>query len=115
MLSIVLNIITLSLAVALVANLLPGIKLKGFGTAIVVALVYSVINFLLYKILVFFSFPFILISFGLFLLVINAVLLWLTDLILDDFEIDGFGTTFVASLLITLANFVMKWILGLIF
>jgi putative membrane protein len=58
------------------------------------------------------SIPFIIITFGLFKLVINAVLLWLTDKILDDFQIKDFLTTFIAALCITLVDSAIKWVIS---
>lgn len=103
------NLLILSVAVFLVAHFLPGIQVKHFGTAIMVAIVYSLVNFFLGWLLIVLSLPFIIITFGLFKLVINAVLLWLTDKILDDFQIKDFFTTFIAALCITLVDSVIKW------
>ena len=61
----IVNILILSVAVFLVANLLPGIRIKNFFTAIIVALVYSIINFLTGWLLVLLTLPFIIITFGL--------------------------------------------------
>jgi len=108
--SVIWNILLLSVAVYAVARLMPGIQLKGFGTAVLVALVYSVVNFLLYKILVFLAFPLMLVTFGLFAIIINAFLLWLTDLLIKDFKIKGFGTTVIASILISLSNALLQWL-----
>ena len=109
--SMLINLLILSVAVFLVANFLPGIQVKHFGTAIMVAIVYSLVNFFFGWLLVFLSLPFIVITFGLFKLVINAVLLWLTDKILDDFQIKDFFTTFIAALCITLVDSAIKWVL----
>lgn len=105
------NILILSVAVFLVAKFLPGIQVKHFGTAIIVAIVYSLINFFFGWLLIFLSLPFIFITFGLFKLVINAVLLWATDKMLDDFQIKDFFTTFIAALCITLVDSVIKWVI----
>lgn len=110
MLNMIWNLVLLSAVVYGVAWLLPGMRIKNFVTAILVAVVYSVINFLLYKILFWLSIPFVIITFGLFTLVINAFLLWITDKILDDFEIDSIGWTVVAAVLITLGNGLLHWI-----
>ena len=111
MIDILLQILILGFIVFIVAECLPGIQLAGFGTAIKVAIVYSVINFLLSWILFIVAFPLIVITLGLFLLVINAVLLWITDMIVEDFKIDNFVTTLKASVLISLGS----WVLGFIF
>lgn len=108
--SILLNILILSVAIFLVANFFPGIRIKNFMTAVVVAIVYSIINFLIGWLLVFISLPLMFITFGLFKLVINAVLLWATDKVIEDFEIKDFFTTFLAALCITLIDSLIKWV-----
>ena len=106
----IINILILSVAVFLVSNFLPGIKIKNFMTAVIVAIVYSIINFLMGWLLVLLTFPFIIITFGLFKFVINAFLLWLTDKIVEDFEIKNIFTTFIAAFLITMVDLLIKWI-----
>ena len=102
--------IAFSLSVFVVARILPGVRIEGLGTAILVAVVYGILKFLFYWILVFFSLPFILLTLGLCLVVINAFLLWVTDVLIEDFEIDGCLTTIVASVVISLFDLVFRWI-----
>ncbi|EMS77777.1 MULTISPECIES: phage holin family protein [Desulfotignum] len=109
--STLVNILILSIAVFLVANFLPGIRIKNFMTAVIVAIVYSVISFLFGWLLILISLPFIIITFGLFKLVINAILLWGTDKLVQDFKIRDFFTTFIAALCITLVDSFIKWAL----
>jgi putative membrane protein len=109
--SMLLHLVLLSLAIYVVADILPGIRLKGLGTALLVAVVYSMVNVLLGGVLRIVTFPLILLTLGLFLLVINSLMLWVTDLIVEDFEIRDAGTTFVAALFITLADCAIEWII----
>lgn len=106
----IVNILILSAAVFLVSSFLPGIRIKNYMTAIMVAIVYSIINFFLGWLLVVLSIPLIIITFGLFKFVINAFLLWLTDKFFEDFEIKGLFTTFVAAFLITMVDTLIKWV-----
>jgi len=108
--SIFINVLGLSVAVFLVAKFLPGIRIKNFMTAVIVAIVYSVINLLVGWLLVLLTLPFIIITFGLFKLVINAGLLWATDQMIEDFEIKDFFTTFIAALCITVVDSIIKWV-----
>ena len=110
MINILWNILLLSVAVFLVAQLLPGIRLKNFGTAIIVAIVYSLINYLIGWLLGFLTLPLIILTFGLFKFVINGFLLLITDKVMEDFEIDGIGTTFLAAFLITVVDSILRWI-----
>lgn len=107
---IVVNILVLGVAVFLVSQFLPGIRVKNFYTAILVAIVYSLINFFTGWLLILLTLPFMIITFGLFKLVINAFMLWLTDKLMKDFEIKGLLTTFMAAFFITLVDSIIKWV-----
>lgn len=109
--SAIINLLILSVAVFIVANFFPGIRIKNYLTAVIVAVVYSIINFLFGWFLVFISLPLLFVTFGLFKLIINAFLLWITDKLIEDFEIKDFLTTVLAALCITIIDSAIKWIL----
>jgi putative membrane protein len=109
--SAMINILILSVAVFIVAHFIPGIRIKNYMTAVIVAVVYSLINFFIGWFLLFISLPLLLVTFGLFKLIINAFLLWITDKLISDFEIKDFFTTVVAALCITLVDSFIKWML----
>lgn len=110
--AIALHALGLAAVIFLIAEFFPRIRCESYGTALLVAVVYSIANFLLFWILALLTLPLMLLSLGLFTFVINAVLLWLTDQLIDDFEIDGVGTTVGAAIVITLANVLLEMILG---
>ena len=105
--NILFHLLILSFVIVVIAEVVPGIKLKGFGTAIAVAVVYSLVNVVLGSILKILSLPLIFLTLGLFMLVINTLMLWLTDQLIDDFEIKDMGTTFLAALLISVSDFLL--------
>jgi putative membrane protein len=86
------------------SKLLPGFHVRSFGIALIVAAVYSVLHILLFKIFVILAFIPVILTFGLFIFVINAVILWLTHLLIDGFEIDSIVTGLIAAVLLTIAN-----------
>jgi putative membrane protein len=98
----------LTLTVLALARLLPGVHIRSVGAAIVVAIVFSLLDFFLgWVVRVFLFIPAILTLGLLFLImpfVVNTILLWLTDKMLRAFEIDSFGSLLVSSLVITLVN-----------
>lgn len=105
------NILLYAVAVFLVSKILPKIHIKNFTTALIVALVYSLINFLVGWLLTLISLPLIFITFGLFQLVVNAILLWITDKLIEDYEIENFTTTLIAAVLITAFIKIVEWII----
>jgi len=104
------NILLLSVAVFVVAKLMPRIHIKSFWTALAVALVYSIINFLIGWMLVFLALPLMIVTLGLFKFVVNAVMLWVTDKLIEDFEIEDIPTTLIAAILITVTDALLRWI-----
>ncbi len=105
------NLLLLSVAVFIVANVMPGIKIKNIWTSLWVALIYSLINLLAGWLLRFLALPLIYITLGLFTFVVNAAMLWLTDHLIDDFEIEGLLNTLIAAFLITVINGILRWLL----
>jgi putative membrane protein len=106
-----LNILLLSAAIFIVARLMPTIHIKNYGTALIVALVYSIINILIGWLLRFLALPFIFLTLGLFTFVINAFLLWITDKLIEDFKIEGFLSTLIAAFFIAVIHGLLRWIL----
>jgi len=104
------GILLLTAAIFVVANVMNGIKIKNIWTTLLVAIVYSLVNFLVGWLLRFVALPFIYLTFGLFTFVVNAAMLWITDLLVDDFEIDGLLNTLIAAFLITVINYGLRWL-----
>jgi putative membrane protein len=115
-LGLLIKFLVMSVAVFIIAKVLPGMRLKGFKTAFVVALVYSLLNIVFFKLLIFITFPLVALKYltlGIFGIVINAVLLVITDKILEDFEMSSFGTALIAALSISVINLVLSFVLHL--
>ena len=110
MIDLILHVLCLAAAILGIARLLPGMHVDSYGTSLIVAVVYGLINVTLGLVLKLLGLPFIIITLGVFLIVINAFLLWITDKLIEDFEIENIGTTFIAALLITLADSILDWI-----
>ena len=108
---LILHLLLLAGVIFAMARAMPGIHIAGYCTALLVAVIYGLINVTLGTLLKLLTIPFIIISIGVFLLLINTFLLWLTDQLLEDFEIEDMGTTFVAAVIITLADTGLSWLL----
>ena len=109
--TMLMELLAFSLSVLLVAMVMPSVHVRSFTSALGVAIVYGILKFLLHWILVMVSLPFIIITLGLFLIIINAFLLWITDKLIDGFEIDSIFSTVIASVLISVLDLIFRWIL----
>ena len=93
-----------ALSVTAISKYLPGFRVDHFGTALIVAGVYGVLHAVLSKILKIILFLPMWMTFGLFALVINAFLLYITNKLIDSFHIDSLLTTFIGAALLTILN-----------
>jgi len=71
------------------ANVLTGVHLDGYVSAIIVALVLSILNLLVKPLLVILTLPITIITLGLFLLVVNGLIILLADKFIDGFDVDS--------------------------
>ena len=97
-----------ALALWIVAQIIPGIRVRDFGSALIAAAVIAVVNAIAGPVLRFFTFPLIFLTLGLFLLVVNALLLKLAALFTPGFEVEGFWAAVIGSLVLTVLNSILR-------
>jgi len=88
--------------------LLPGVHIDSFVTALILALVLAVLNMLLKPIMVILTLPITIITFGLFLLVINAAIILLASKLVGGFKVDGFWWALLFSILLSVATSILQ-------
>ena len=96
----------------LVANLVRGVEVEGWGSAILGALVLGLVNAFVRPLMVVLTFPLTILTFGLFLLVVNALMLWLVAAMVPGIRVQGFGPALLGSLLLTLLNLAVAALVG---
>lgn len=103
--------ILLAAALLFVANVTPGVALNGFTAALIAALVLGLLNALLRPILVLLTLPVTVLTLGLFLFVVNAVVFWLAAGLLPGFAVAGFGAALLGSLIYSVCALVIDFAL----
>ena len=98
-------------ALLLVAYLYPGVHVESFFTAVIAALVLGLVNAVVRPILVILTFPVTLLTLGLFLFVINALMFWLVAEIVQGFAVNGFLAALIGSILYSVITLITSWIL----
>ena len=97
-----------ALALWIVARMIPGIELRGFGEALIATIIIAVVNATVGPVIKFLAFPLTLITLGLFLLVINAFLLKLTSFFTPGFKVRGFLAAILGSLVLTILTAILR-------
>jgi putative membrane protein len=112
-LRLLLNAAALWVAVRLVSGITYDGGVPGF---LGVALVFGIVNAFVKPVLTFFSIPFILLTLGLFLFVVNAFVLWITSGISGSlglgFHVRGFWAALLGALVVSLVNLLLSWFVG---
>lgn len=98
------RLILSALAVFICATVLPGAHVDGFLIAIVVAAVLAILNVLVKPVLVILTIPITIVTLGLFLLVINTLLVLLADWLIPGFSVDSFWWALIFSILLSIIN-----------
>jgi putative membrane protein len=94
-------------ALVLVAHVYPGVEVKSFGSALIAAFVIGLFNVVLRPVLVVLTLPVTLITLGLFLFVINALMFWAAGEVLGGFQVHGFVAALLGSLIYSLLGIVI--------
>jgi putative membrane protein len=101
------KILLTAVAVIVLATILPGIIVDGYVSAIIVAIVIAVLNMIVRPVLIFFTLPATLVTFGLFIFVINAIIILIADKLVDGFAVSGFFAALLFSILLSIFRSVL--------
>ncbi len=94
-------------AVFAAGYILPGVKIKNFGTAAIIAILLTIASYTIKPVLKILTFPINFLTLGLFTWVIDAIIIIIIDKILDDFEVDGFLWALIYAVVLAIANSVL--------
>ncbi|MES2953038.1 MAG: phage holin family protein [Patescibacteria group bacterium] len=107
---ILIHLVLSTIAVLISAYLIPGVVVSGFTAALLVAIVLGVLNAFLRPILIVLTLPVTVLTFGLFALVINTLMIMLASAIVPGFAVASFGTAFLFGIVLSLVSAFMKMI-----
>jgi putative membrane protein len=109
--NILIRLLLTAIAVIVLAKILPGVEVEGYWSAIIVAVVIALLRLVVRPILVVLTLPVTIITLGLFLLVINAVIILMADYFIDNFMVANFWWALLFSLLLSFLQSILYSIL----
>lgn len=107
----ILKLLVNAIAVFLAAYLLRGVEIKNFWSAILTAVVLAIVNAVIRPLMIILTIPVTIITFGLFILVINALMLMLVDAILPGLKIKNFWWALIFGIVLSVINAILSWII----
>lgn len=106
------TILLSAVAVFVSAYIIPGVRLDGFGAALVVAVILGIVNAFLKPILLLITLPINILTLGLFTLVINALMILLVSSLVPGFKVDGFWTALFFGIVLAIVNGFLQAVRG---
>jgi putative membrane protein len=100
-----------ALSLLIVAYIVPGFELHGFGTALIAAVIFGLVNATLGLILKVITFPLTIVTFGLFLIVINAIMLKMTASVTRGFAVHTWTAAFLGAIVLSLVSTFLHWLI----
>ena len=113
MATLLVHLVMTAALLLLVARFVRGVEIDGFGTALLAALVFGFVNACLRPLMVLLTLPLTILSFGLFLFVVNALMFRLAAALVPGFSVSGFGPALLGSILLALLNLAVASLAGL--
>lgn len=104
---LLIRLLVTAVVVVLLANIMPGVEVANFLTAIIVAVVLALLNLVVKPILVLFTLPVTILTFGLFLFVINALIILLCGYLIDGFDVLGFWYALFFSVFLSIIQSIL--------
>ncbi|WP_368644475.1 phage holin family protein [Castellaniella ginsengisoli] len=101
-----------AVALLVVAYILPGITVASFGSALIAALVLGLLNAVVKPLLILLTLPLTIVTLGLFLLVLNALVFWFAGSILKGFQVDGFWWAVIGAIVYSLISTALAGLLA---
>ncbi|MBF0552956.1 MAG: phage holin family protein [Nitrospirae bacterium] len=95
-------------SVLVAAYLLPGVRVRSFGSALVVAMAIGILNAVVRPVLIILTLPLTILTLGLFLMVINAIIILIVGSIVKGFEVRGFFTAIWFSVILTITHWILQ-------
>ncbi|MEJ2112238.1 MAG: phage holin family protein [Flavobacteriaceae bacterium] len=108
---LIIRLLLNALAVVILSKILTGVHVDSYVTAIVVAVVLALLNLVVKPILVIFTLPATILTLGLFLFVINALIILLADKLVDGFSVANFWIALLFSILLTILESILHTLL----
>ncbi|MGB3277143.1 MAG: phage holin family protein [Castellaniella sp.] len=101
-----------AVALLIVAYILPGITVASFGSALIAALVLGLLNTVIKPLLILLTLPLTIVTLGLFLLVLNALVFWFAGSVLKGFQVDGFWWAVIGAIVYSIVSTALAGLLA---
>ncbi len=104
---ILISWVVATIAILIVANVVPGIRVAGLGSAIIAAAILGLLNALVKPILIILTLPLTILTLGLFLFILNALMFQLAGAFISGFQVDSFWAALLGSIVVSIISYLL--------
>lgn len=108
---ILISWVVITISILIVAQIVPGIRVAGLGSAIIAAAILGLLNALVKPILIILTLPLTILTLGLFLFILNALMFQLAGAVISGFQVDSFGAALLGSIVVSIIMYVLNSLL----
>ena len=101
--------LVLTLAILILPHLISGVRVEGFGTALAAAAILAVLNAIVRPVLIILTLPLTIVTLGVFILIINALLFELAGFFVSGLQIDSFWSALLGSVIVSIVSWIMNF------
>jgi putative membrane protein len=94
-----------------IAVFVPGIHANGFGSAVLAAFIFGIVNAIVRPIVLLLTLPLTIVTLGLFIIIVNALMFWLATWIAPGFRVDGFTPALIGGIIMMIVGFITNHLL----
>lgn len=109
---IVLRFIINAIVFYLIARYVPGFHIASFTSALIAALIFGVVNAIIRPIVFLITLPLTIVTLGLFIIIVNALMFWITVSWAPGFTVDGFGPVLIGAIIMMIVGFLTNHLLA---
>lgn len=107
---LIVKILINAAALMFAANMIDGIYVDGFGAVVIAAIILGIVNAIIRPLLMLFTLPLNIMTFGLLTFVINGLMLKMVSTVVGGFEIVGLWPAIIGSIILTVVSTVLSWL-----
>jgi putative membrane protein len=112
MIGFIIRAAVVALGLWVASKIVPGVEIRSVGSLIAAAVLLGLVNAIVRPVLVFLTFPITIVTLGLFLLVINGLMIKLVTVFLHGFVVHGLWAAILCALVVGLTSWVVSWFIG---
>ncbi|MGZ3495924.1 MAG: phage holin family protein [Vulcanimicrobiaceae bacterium] len=107
---LIIRLIINAIAFFLIAMYVPGFHVASFGSALIAAIIFGLVNAIIRPLVLLITLPLTVVTLGLFIIIVNALMFWFTAWLAPGVKVDGFGPALIGAIIMMIVSFIVSYV-----